>query len=130
MKRKREFVQWQDVKVLQTKRIQSGESSPYWEWIRDHESISSSHGPDSVDMNEPAQGNPDILPEQRTQFHQETRISVGDISKKLSGQQLKVFEMYVQEGKSIRDIAIVLGIGKRTVETYLSRIRERFKYFV
>lgn len=124
-KRNPRIVKHQKTRVIQTNKDYSGESSPYLDWL-DSQGID-----EDGDRREPAQANPDILSaDSRTPLTQSLPISVGDISRQLSGQQKKVFELYVQEGLKEREIASILGITPGTVHTYLDRIRQKFKYYV
>lgn len=125
-KRGGRIIKHQKTRVIETGKNYSGEKSPYWDWVANHAESSGS----SNEFMEPAQANPDrISSDNFTPFTQESGISVGDISRKLSGQQKKVFEMYVQEGKSEEDISKVLRLSVNTVRTYLRRIREKYKYY-
>lgn len=130
-KRGGRIVKHQKTRVIQTDKNYSGERSPYWDYAHEHsENSPGVHASDHQEFLEPVQANPDSLPESASIFPQESGLSVGDISKQLSGQQRKVFELYVQEGKSEKEIAVLLGISYNTVRTYLARVRERFKFYV
>jgi RNA polymerase sigma factor (sigma-70 family) len=124
-KRAPRIVKHQHTRVIETGRNYSGEASPYWDWVRDHQPSDSDGNP-----KEPAQGNPDILPEGTYPTPQESGISVGDITRMLSGMQRKVFELYVQRGKSEREIANRLEISIGTVRTHLQRVREKYNHWV
>lgn len=99
-----------------------GENSPYRQWISDHGYTDNPDG-----LREPALANPDMLTDSLNMFPQESgKYSVGDISRKLSGMQKKVFELFVNEGFDEKEIATILGIKKSTVRTHLFRVRVRF----
>ena len=125
MKRQPRIVKHQRTKVLENQKDYSGEQSPYWRWVEQNQP----HDDDGIPQ-EPVQANPDSLPESAQPFPRDSGYSVGDISRQLSGQQKKVFELYVQEGKSEKEIGIILKIGEKTVRTYLQRVRDKFKYYV
>ncbi len=119
------IVKHQKTHVIKARGNFSGEASPYWQWVE-------KHGHPYADGNpqEFAQANPDTLPESAQTFPQESGLSVGDISKQLPKMQRRVFELYVQGGKSEEEIATILNIGKTTVYTHLQRIRDKYKFYV
>lgn len=124
-KRNPRIVKHQKTRVIQTNKDYSGESSPYLDWL-DSQSMD-----EDGNRREPAQANPDVLSSDiRTPLAQSLPISVGDISRQLSGQQKKVFELYVQEGLNEKEIAAILAITVGTVRTYLDRIRQKFRHYV
>lgn len=131
VKRAGRIVKHQKTRVIDTGRDHKGESSPYWDWVRNQQDGRVDNA--GAELWEPDQANPDRLPENPHQspFPVESGLySVGEVSKLLSGQQRKCFDLYVQEGKSEKEIAEILGCGYATVRTHLQRVRERFKLYV
>ncbi|SRR5258708_2243454 len=118
--KKSRLVKIQHTRVIETGK-DCGESSPYWNWVNNNPAEGSYESP---------LANPDQLTDSANVFPQESHhYSVGDISRKLSGQQKKVFELYVNEGLDEREIAKILKIGYNTVRTHLRRVRERFQNY-
>jgi len=115
--KKSRLVKIQHTRVIDTK--DCGESSPYRQWVEEH---------GFFDDSEVAQANPDTLTDAQSFYPvREPQFSVGDISRKLSGMQLKVFELYVNEMRDEKEIAAMLNIKFSTVRTHLMRIRKRFR---
>lgn len=116
-------MEYQRLRVIDTGK-DCGEGSPYRKWVADN-------SPSGDESFEGAIANPDMLTDSTNVYPQETKhYSVGDISRQLSGQQKRVFELYVNEGLSEKDIAAVLEIGINTVRTHLRRVRDRFKHYM
>lgn len=115
------------VKIQKLKNIDSrkdasrGEQSPYWDYTRTHESTSSSHGPNSVDMGEYPQANPDVLPETEIASPSTPQFLMGEAVNHLQGRQKEVYLLTMREGKSLAESAEVLGLSKGTAQKYRER---------
>jgi DNA-directed RNA polymerase specialized sigma24 family protein len=113
------------VKIQKLKEIsgreQPGEHSPYWDYMRTHESIASSHGPNGVDMNERPEANPDVLAESGDVMPSTPQLLMGEAVEHLQGRQLEVYFLTMREGKSLAEAAEILGIEKGSAQKYKER---------
>jgi DNA-directed RNA polymerase specialized sigma24 family protein len=113
------------VKIQKLKEVSGkehpGEHSPYWDYVRTHESIASSHGPNGVDMNERPEANPDVLPETEVAAPSTPQLLMGEAVQHLQGRQREVYLLTMREGKSLAEAAEVLGIEKGSAQKYKER---------
>lgn len=115
-------VRIQKVKVIKSRKDASlGESSPYWDYVKSHESISSSHGPNAVDINERAEANPDVLPETEVAAPSTPQLIFGEAVEHLQGRQHEVYMLLMRESKTYEEVSEILDITRGAIQTYEKR---------
>lgn len=115
-------VRIQKTKIVQSRKDAShGESSPYWDHVRTHESISSSHGPNGVDINERPEANPDVLPETEIAAPSTPQLIMGEAIEHLQGRQKEVYFLLMRESKTYEEVSEILNITRGAAQTYEKR---------
>ena len=131
---KRRTVKWQSKSVKETTENYNGERSPYWDWLFNNNKPDNSKD----GINEPAEANPDILPEQmggvnteplHLLIKKERFALLHKLLNKLSARELSVIQS-LSEGKTEHETASLLSISRSSVRNYLRRIRKKLKVCV
>ncbi len=111
---------------VQVKRDYAGkEASPYREWLDKKGDYNQEHA-----SKEPKEANPDILDERKGLFYQspidDDRLdAITAVMATLTEKQLEILRMCGNEGRTMENCAIILGISKGTVQRTLERIRKK-----
>ncbi len=115
------------IREIETKTNYSGERSPYWEFLSNHQRFDA-----DGQLQEDAIANPDTLSEDDHIYHQPLNDegefkfkAVREIISTLSPQQQRLLNLCGMEGQSIKDAAKELGIKPSTAQVFLQRAREK-----
>lgn len=107
-----------------------GERSPYWEWLSRHVHNDQDH------INEPAEGNPDMLSEsdhlyasRLSPLAQEQLSAIYASYDILTPKERAVVELVGARGFSLEKVALILKITKNTVWSKLNRARRKILKF-
>lgn len=105
-----------------------GERSPYWMWLEKHSR--SMEG----EILEPAEGNPDVLSEDRniytprlSQDGYDKLETIQETLKRLSPRERLMVEMCGYDGLSVEQTALKLKIAVSTVKATLARARRKIQ---
>lgn len=111
-RRMRKKTQLQKIREVQSHRDSSrGEHSPYWDYMaKAHETLG-----------EFAQANPDVLPDTQIVAPSTPQLIMGEAISHLAGRQKEVYLLTMREGKSLAEVAEILGIEKGTAQKYRER---------
>jgi len=100
-----------------------GERSPYWDSVRDKE-----YG-ESGGVQEDVRANPDVLTETEIATPSTPPLLMGEAVAHLQGRQKEVYLLTMREGKSLTEVAEILGIAKGSAQVFRDRaIRFLTKY--
>jgi RNA polymerase sigma factor (sigma-70 family) len=105
-----------------------GERSPYWQWLEQHARN------DEGDIQEPREGNPDVLAEQAHLFgdkfnetEHEKLEAIYHAWNFLSEREKEVLMLYAYEGKTGEEMAEMLQVSESSIRVYLKRISLKVK---
>lgn len=103
------------------------EASPYREWLDNRGDYNQEH-----EAAEPAEANPDVLPESAGLYHQaetdDDRMDfVNAVIATLTDKQKEILRLCGNEGRTIENTAAILNISRGAVQTTLNRIRKKVK---
>jgi DNA-directed RNA polymerase specialized sigma24 family protein len=104
------------IKSQKTKEVQGkpfhGERSPFWDYMDSRA---------GEFLQEPAQANPDVLPETEIAAPSTPQLLMGEAVQHLQGRQKEVYLLTMREGKSLSEVAEILDISKGTAQVYRDR---------
>lgn len=127
MKIKHEPRKRKPIREIETRKNFSGEQSPYWDFIANHQRQTDEGNPIEDTL-----ANPDMLSEDEGLHNRplseegELRLRViNETIKDLSPQQQKVIELCGFNGMSLNEAAVQLGVKKATVQALLARAKQK-----
>lgn len=107
----------QKLRVIQNKKDSSHtEQSAYWDDVERHARTGNNY-----ERGEHPQANPDVLPETEIAAPSTPQLIFGEAVEHLQGRQREVYILTMREGKSIAEVAEILGISKGTAQKYRER---------
>lgn len=103
----------QKIKEIESNKDASrGEQSPFWDYMHSrHNELS----------REPAEANPDVLPETEIAAPSTPQLLLGEAITHLQGRQKECYLLVMREDKSLAEAAEILGIAKGSVQVYVDR---------
>jgi RNA polymerase sigma factor (sigma-70 family) len=114
MSKSRKTEKRQKIKVLEVKKDSSfTEQSSYWDDVYNH-------GNGETAREHPL-ANPDSLPEVESTEPSTPQLLMGEAVEHLQGRQRECYLLTMREGKSFKEVAEILGIGKGRVQQYRER---------
>jgi RNA polymerase sigma factor (sigma-70 family) len=109
-------VKLQKTKVIQVQKDSSHtEQSSYWD------DVAARNRGDGTDMREHPSANPDMLPETEIAAPSTPQLLMGESVEHLQGRQREVYMLAMREGKSLAEVAEILGISKGTAQKFKER---------
>lgn len=119
------------IRDLHFKKNFSGEQSPYWQYMA---SVTAKRAEGTNDVLEDPLANPDVLSEEDSLYNRPL-TEVGELQKqaveetinKLSARERMVFDLCADQGMTEQATAEQMGITRRAVQTFLTRIRMKMK---
>lgn len=125
-------------KRISIRKKRKGEgTSPYWNWIVNHQRENESDGASEHSLWEPTTANPDQLEEscalwheadsqkeQRFNQNQKLKRTLSSVLSKLTESDRELVTLMSQEFYTIRELAEKLGVSKGFVQSRLEKIRQ------
>lgn len=126
--RKREPKKRKPIREVETKKDYSGEASPYWDFMIEHQDV---RGADMKIQEDPL-ANPDVFSEETSMYHRplssdgEVRLqAIQETLEGLSEQQKKILHLCGNLGYTMEAAATAMKVTLATVQSQLTRARQK-----